>query len=148
IDFELSEMQDTVRQMIHWLAENEIRPIALEADRNHRIPDAFLLKCREMGLSSGGLSKRFGGEGEGVGEVKDQKQLKQTNRVAVIGAEEMAWGDPAVILTLPGPGLGGPPVEIMGTTEQKEKYLSIFKDPKPLWGAYGLTEPVAGSDVA
>ena len=39
IDFELSEMQDTVRQMVHWLAETEIRPIALEADRNHKIPD-------------------------------------------------------------------------------------------------------------
>jgi acyl-CoA dehydrogenase len=36
----------------------------------------------------------------------------------------------------------------MGTTEQKEKYLGIFKSDEPLWGAYGLTEPVAGSDVA
>src|SRR3954469_24409030 len=98
IDFELSEMQDTVRQMVHWLAETEIRPIALEADRNHRIPDAFLQKCREMGISSGGLAKRYGGENDGVGEEKDKQQIKQTNRVSVIASEEMAWGDPAVIL--------------------------------------------------
>jgi acyl-CoA dehydrogenase len=148
IDFTPSEMQDTVRQMIHWLAETEIRPIALEADRNHRIPDEFIKKMREMNISSGGLSKKYGGEGGGAGEKKDQQGVKQVNRVAVIASEEMAWGDPAVILTLPGPGLGGPPVEIMGTPEQKEKYLGIFKAPEPLWGAYGLTEPVAGSDVA
>ncbi len=148
IDFTLSEMQDTVRQMVHWLAENEIRPIALEADRTHRIPDAFLRKAKELGISSGAISKRAGLDGDGVGATPDKKGVKQTNRVAVIGAEEMAWGDPAVILTLPGPGLGGPPVEFMGTPEQKEKYLGIFKSDEPLWGAYGLTEPVAGSDVA
>jgi acyl-CoA dehydrogenase len=148
IDFTLSEMQDTVRQMVHWLAENEIRPLALEADRTHKIPDAFLLKMREMNISSGAIGKSYGGPGEGVGGDKDKKGVKQSNRIAVIGAEEMAWGDPSVILTLPGPGLGGPPVEIMGTPEQKQKYLSIFKAPEPLWGAYGLTEPAAGSDVA
>lgn len=148
IDFTLSEMQDTVRQMVHWLAENEIRPIALEADRTHQIPDAFLRKAKELGISSGAISRRAGGEGDGLGGTGDSKGVKQTNRIAVIGAEEMAWGDPAVILTLPGPGLGGPPVELMGTTEQKDKYLGIFKSPEPLWGAYGLTEPVAGSDVA
>jgi acyl-CoA dehydrogenase len=148
IDFTLSEMQDTVRQMVHWLAENEIRPIALEADRNHKIPDEFLRKMREMNISSGAISRKYGGDGDGAGGEKDKKGVKQNNRVAVIGAEEMAWGDPAVILTMPGPGLGGPPVEIMGTPEQKQKYLGIFKSPEPLWGAYGLTEPVAGSDVA
>src|SRR6185436_5808616 len=148
IDFTLSEMQDTVRQMVHWIAENEIRPIALESDRNHRIPDEFLKKMREMNISSGAISRKYGGDGDGAGGEKDKKGVTQKNRVAVIGAEEMAWGDPAVILTMPGPGLGGPPVEFMGTPEQKEKYLGIFKDPEPKWGAYGLTEPVAGSDVA
>src|SRR6185436_3782479 len=97
-----------------WLAENEVRPIALEADRTHQIPEAFLLKMKELGISSGSISKRAGGDGDGVGENKDGKGVKQTNRVACIGAEEMAWGDPAVILTMAGPGLGGPPVEYMG----------------------------------
>ncbi len=148
ISFALSEMQDNVRQMIHWFAENEVRPIALEADRSHSIPMAFHQKVKDLGISMGGLPKELGGEGGGLGGQKDGKGIKQGNRLAVIGAEEMAWGDPAVILSLPGPGLGGPPVNIMGTAEQKKKYLSIFKDEQPRWGAYGLTEPVAGSDVA
>src|SRR3954469_3836951 len=125
IDFTLSETQDMVKQMLHWFAENEVRPLALEADRTHRIPPEFLQKVKDLGISMGGLPKELGGEGEGLGEQKE-KGIKQATRLAVLGAETMAWGDPAVILTLPGPGLGGPPVAIMGTPEQKQKYLSVF----------------------
>src|SRR4051794_33524243 len=114
IDFSLSEQQENVRGMIHWFAENEVRPIALEADRAHRIPAEFLQKVKDLGISMGGLPKELGGEAEGLGEKKD-KGIKQANRLAVLGAEEMAWGDPAIILTLPGPGLGGPLIAIMGT---------------------------------
>jgi acyl-CoA dehydrogenase len=68
----------------------------------------------------------------------------------VISAEEMAWGDAALLLCLPGPGLGGPPVRSSGTPEQKERFFSIFRDMSNglKWGAYALTEPGAGSDVA
>jgi acyl-CoA dehydrogenase len=148
IDFQLSEMQDNIRQMVHWFAENEVRPISLEADRTHQIPREFLIKVKEMGITMGPVPASVGGEGDGAGEKKDKKGTKQSNRLSVIGAEELAWGDPGVILSLPGPGLGGPPINIMGTAAQKERYLSIFKDPEPRWGAYGLTEPGAGSDVA
>jgi acyl-CoA dehydrogenase len=148
IDFTLSETQDMVKQMLHWFAENEVRPLALEADRTHQIPLEFLQKVKDLGISMGGLPKELGGEGEGMGASKDKGGIKQSNRIAIIGAEELAWGDPALILTLPGPGLGGPPVAFMGTPEQKAKYLGIFKAKEPKWGAYGLTEPGAGSDVA
>lgn len=148
VDFELSEAQDNVRQMVHWFAENEVRPIALEADRSHQIPIEFLRKVKELGITMGPLPKELGGEGDGAGEKKDKRGTSQNNRISVIACEEMAWGDPAVILSLPGPGLGGPPVLFMGTPEQKVRYMSVFKDPSPKWGAYGLTEPGAGSDVA
>jgi acyl-CoA dehydrogenase len=52
---------------------------------------------------------------------------------------------------MPGPGLGGPPVRGSGTAEQKKRFFGVFRDMEtgPLqWGAYGLTEPNAGSDVA
>ena len=71
--------------------------------------------------------------------------------LGVLGAEEMAWGDAGCCSCLPGPGLGGPPVRSTGTPEQKKRFFGVFKDmtPAPLnWGAYGLTEPGAGSDVA
>jgi acyl-CoA dehydrogenase len=148
IDFQLSELQDNIRQMVHWFAENEVRPLALEADRTGQVSMAFLKKVKELGISMGPVPSSAGGEGDGAGENKDKKGVKQSNRLGAIGAEELAWGDPAVILGLPGPGLGGPPISIMGTPEQKQRWLSIFKDEEPRWGAYGLTEPGAGSDVA
>src|SRR6266511_2180434 len=112
MNFELSEIQENVRAMVHWFAENEIRPIALEADRAHQVPMSFLRKVKDTGISMGPLPKDFGDD---VGEKKDKKGVRKSNRIEVIGAEEMAWGDPAVILTLPGPGLGGPPISFMGT---------------------------------
>src|SRR5690625_6492473 len=60
----------------------------------------------------------------------------------------MAWGDPAIALSLPGAGLGGPPIQSSGTPEQQERFLPIFTNDKPRWGAYALTEPEAGSDAS
>src|SRR5256885_16885172 len=47
-----------------------------------------------------------------------------------------------------GPGRGGPPVQFTGTPEQRARFFGVFKQPGLHWGAYGLTEPGAGSDVA
>lgn len=148
VDLRINETQDIVRQMVHGFAENEVRPLGLEADRTHRVPDAFFGQVRAIGLQLGPISHKYGGEGDGVGGVRDSRGKKQANRIAAIGAEEMSWGDAALLMTLPGPGLGGPPVNLMGTPEQKRRWLSIFGDPEPRWGAYALTEPGAGSDVS
>jgi acyl-CoA dehydrogenase len=149
IDFEVDPKIATLREMIRWFAANEVRPRALEADRDEGVSDEFIRKCHALGIQSGGVPKELGGEGDGIGEKTDRSGHKITGRLAVIGAEEMAWGDPGVILCFPGPGLGGPPVAATGTPEQKRRFLSIFKDPDtPRWGAYATTEPGCGSDVA
>jgi acyl-CoA dehydrogenase len=147
IDLELTDAQRNVREMLHWFAKNEMRPVALEADRKKEVPLAFLKKTMEMGLAGGGApAEKSEDEESGSGAKKE----KQNNRLGVIGGEELAWGDPALILTFPGPGLGGPPVQITGTPDQKERAFAVFKEDKenPHWGAYALTEPGAGSDVA
>ncbi len=149
IDFELSDSQKNIREMVRWFAREEVRPIALESDKNHEVPLEFLKKSMALGLGSGTRPKALGGDGEGAGEEKDAKGTKQGNRVSIILGEEIAWGDPAVVLCFPGPGLGGPPVQFTGTPEQKRRAFGIFKsDDVPRWGAYALTEPAAGSDVA
>lgn len=142
IDFELTETQRAVRDFLHWVAEHEIRPVALQADEEGNVPLELLRRLKELGVTLDTLPG--GGASGGDGEAPEH----QRNRLAVLAAEELAWGDAAVAISLPGAGLGGPPVQLMGTPEQKERFLGIFRDPEPRWGAYALTEPEAGSDVA
>jgi acyl-CoA dehydrogenase len=95
------------------------------------------------------VPKNLGGEGDGLGGEKDKRGKRSTNRLACMASEELAWADPSIILNIPGPGLGAPPVRFMGTPEQQQRFFSVFKDlERPHFGAYGLTEPGAGSDVA
>ena len=49
ISFELSEQQKQIKEMTHWFAENEIRPIAMEADRLGKVPDEWLDKINRKG---------------------------------------------------------------------------------------------------
>ncbi|EGK13412.1 acyl-CoA dehydrogenase [Desmospora sp. 8437] len=148
ISYKLSSHQQQVKDVVHWFAENEMRPISLEADKMGRVPDDWLNKINQLGIQ---LNTSSFGEDKKSSQKsgKKAKSERQANRLAVIATEELGWGDPAIALTLPGPGLGGPPVQSSGTPEQKERFLSIFsKDEPPRWGAYALTEPEAGSDVS
>lgn len=144
IDFKLSEQQNQIKEMTHWFAENEIRPIAMEAEKLGRVPDDWLDNVNKMGIQ---LNTSAVGGGSG-GSKSGKKKEREGNRMGVLATEEMAWGDPAVTLSLPGAGLGGPPVQSSGTPEQQERFLSMFTSDEPRWGAYALTEPEAGSDAS
>ncbi|MBY6270891.1 acyl-CoA dehydrogenase family protein [Caldibacillus debilis] len=143
ISFELSERQKQMQELAHWFAEHEIRPIAMEAERLKQVPGDWLEKVNKMGIHLN-PSSFAGGRGKSGGTKKEN----EANRMGVIAMEELAWGDAAVTLSLPGPGLGGPPIQTSGTDEQKERFLSIFTADEPRWGAYALTEPEAGSDAS
>jgi len=130
--------------MAHYLAEHRIRPISLEADKNKGFSDELLLEFQDMGITSGMTSELSVSADE-----SKESQRSEKNMLSVIGAEEMAWGDASLPISLPGPGLGGPPVRNTGTPEQQERFFAPFKRKGELrWGAYALTEPGAGSDVS
>jgi acyl-CoA dehydrogenase len=154
IEFSLTRRQLELKEATRGLCEAVVRPQSLAWDRAHAIPDEFLLKLALLAQSTGGqmaLASAAPNTGEG-GETKDlaTKKKNSANVNTLIAAEELTWGDGALLLSLPGPGLGGPPVRASGTPEQKERFLGIFADPTEAlrWGAYALTEPGAGSDVA
>jgi acyl-CoA dehydrogenase len=160
IDFELSDSQRQLWDALNQLGKNIIRPQSLAWDRNHGVPEDFLRNFVRMAAAFGGIadSSRFIGSEEDDAVAKRDRERKSgrqssANRSAAIASEALGWADAALLLCLPGPGLGGPPVRSSGTVEQKRRFFGIFKgmldEGQPLkWGAYGLTEPGAGSDVA
>lgn len=148
ISFTLSDQQEQIKEVTHWFAANEIRPIALEAEKLGDVPEDWLYKINQMGIQLNTSFSSGGGGGQSGSKSSGKKREREGNRMAVIATEEIAWGDPAIALSLPGAGLGGPPIESSGTEEQKERFLSIFTADEPRWGAYALTEPEAGSDAS
>lgn len=141
VEFTLTDGQKNIREFLHWFAREKIRPRAAEADRLETVPDDLLLEMKQMGMSMDRTVPSDAGRAGGTGE-------KQSNRNSVISTEELAWGDAAITMTLPGAGLGGPPVQAFGTPEQRERFFSVFRAEEPRWGAYATTEPECGSDVA
>src|SRR5689334_4579193 len=86
-DFTLTEQQESMREMAHDFAEQEIRPVAWEYDKDGTWPEAIIDKAWELGLMNSHLPERYGGAGVSYLEG------------CLIG-EELAWGCAAVATTL------------------------------------------------
>ena len=151
VDFEIPAGFLNIIEMIKWLGKEYMRPLGIEADRKGEAipPDhPFFYKCAELGMQSRAVADDI--ERKKKDDAGEKAKTERfAARLAVVMAEEAAYWDRGVAVALPGPGLGGPPISIMGTDEQKKRFLSIFRTTeKPLWGAFAMTEPGAGSDVA
>lgn len=130
----MRESADKLAARTRAFARAHMRPFALAADAAKAPPPQFLAAAVAAGV--------------GLGTADPGRDPGFTYRDAVIAAEELAWGDAALTLCLPGPGLGGSPLAVMGTAEQRRRLMGMLAGPEPRWGAYAVTEPEAGSDVA
>ena len=101
IDFELDETVATIRDLVHAFAEQTLRPLAREADEKGELPTDVI---RQLGQLAGNRATIMAEER--VEASSEQKPIGAM--VGVIGSEELAWGDPAVLLNIPGPGLRHP----------------------------------------
>ncbi len=143
IDFELPKEIQQVRDMVHMVAENAMRPIARQYDeREHEKPWDFLNMMWQASQTANPVT--FGGDGKQKGA--DRRSLR--NLQAVVTIEELSWGDAGLYLSIPNPGLGGAAVAAAGTPEQKERFLARFRSGAPKWGAMAITEPHCGSDTS
>jgi acyl-CoA dehydrogenase len=129
--------------MLQWLGKEYLRPLGIEADQLDRAIPAdhpFFQKVVEMGL---------GARGPGGGGGDRREGPSKRARLGVLLGEEASYWDRGAAVALPGPGLGASTIQAMGTDEQKERFMAPFKGKdRPRWGAFAMTEPHAGSDVA
>ncbi|MBX3125140.1 MAG: acyl-CoA dehydrogenase family protein [Polyangiaceae bacterium] len=148
-ELELNGQQRMLKDALADLGKNVVRPQSLSWDRKKDIDPEFLRTFYGMSQALKGDANPMEDFQEGP-KHRDTSKPSQANRTAAIGAEELAWADASIMLSLPGAGLGGPPLRGSGTPEQRERFFGIFRDmtDELKWGAYGLTEPGAGSDVA
>jgi alkylation response protein AidB-like acyl-CoA dehydrogenase len=134
VDFDLSAEHEQFRSVVRDFAVGEIAPHAATWDEEHLFPTDVVLAMGQMGLFGLVFPEKWGG-GDG-----DFASL-------CIAIEEIGRVDQSVGITLSaGVGLGANPIYRFGTEEQQHRWLPDLVAGRAL-GAFGLTEPDAGSDA-
>lgn len=134
MDFELSEQHLALRRMVRDFAEKEIAPLAQKLDESGDFPYEVVRQMGELGFMGLPFTEEYGGSGADTLSY-------------VIAVEEIARVDCSVALTMEANvSLAGYPLYRFGTEEQKQRWLVPLAQGKIL-GAFGLTEPDAGSDI-
>jgi butyryl-CoA dehydrogenase len=135
MNFSLTKEQELVQQMVREFAETEVKPIAAEIDETERFPMENVQKMAKYGMMGIPFAKEYGGAG---GDTLSY----------IIAVEELSkvCGTTGVILSAH-TSLCASLINQFGTPEQKEKYLVPLAKGEKI-GAFGLTEPNAGTDAA
>ena len=135
MDFHLSREHEMIRKMYREFAETEVKPLAEEIDEEERFPMETVEKMAKLGMMGIYFPKKYGGAG---GDVLSYAMC----------VEELAkvCGTTAVIVSAH-TSLCCAPIFENGTEEQKMKYLPDLLSGKKI-GAFGLTEPNAGTDAS
>jgi len=132
--FELTDEQKMLQKMIREFAEEEVAPGAIERDRTKTFPKEIFKKLGELGILGLPFPEKYGGGGA------------DTISFAIV-VEELSRACGSTGITYSAHvSLGGAPLNLFGTEEQKQKYLVPICTGEAL-GAFGLTEPGAGSDA-
>jgi alkylation response protein AidB-like acyl-CoA dehydrogenase len=135
MDFRLSDEQHILRRTVREFAEAEIAPHVMAWDEAQEFPDALVGKLAALGLMGIQFPEVYGG-------------AAMTAVDYCICIEELARVDPAVALSVAAHnGLCSAHIFMFGSEAQRERYLPRLARGETL-GAWGLTEPTAGSDAA
>lgn len=134
MNFELTREQTMIQKMVRDFANEVIQPRAIETDVQAKFPADILKEMGELGLMGIPFPEEYGGSnGDTISYV--------------IAAEEIARVCASTALSYVATvSLGASPIYYFGTEEQKQTYLTPLAQGKEL-GAFGLTEPNAGSDA-
>ncbi len=134
MDFDLSNEHRLIQNTVRDFAQQEVAPAAEELDREKRFPYEIVAKLGDLGLMGIPFPERYGGGGG-------------DSLAYAIAVEELTRVDSSVAITLCAhTSLGTQPIYLFGDEEQKREWLPQLCSGRKL-GAFGLTEPEAGSDA-
>jgi short-chain 2-methylacyl-CoA dehydrogenase len=134
MDFDLSPDHELIRRTVREFAEAEVAPVAEELDRTKSFPYEIVAQLGKLGLMGIPFPQEYGGGG---GDTL----------AYALAVEELTRVDSSVAITLCAhTSLGTQPIYLFGTEEQKREWMPQLCSGEKL-GAFGLTEPEAGSDA-
>src|SRR5919199_6994767 len=134
MDFDLSPDHELIRRTVRDFAEQQVGPVAEELDRHKRFPYEIVRQLGDLGLMGIPFPEEYGGAGA-------------DSLAYALAVEELTRVDSSVAITMCAhTSLGTQPIYLYGTDEQKRRYLPDLCAGRKL-GAFGLTEPEAGSDA-
>lgn len=133
--FKTTDEHEALRKKVREFAEAEVKPIAFQLDQGNEFPEEIVKKMgSELNIMGLPYEEEYGGAGKDVISY-------------AIAVEELSRVDGGVGVILSAhTSLGSYPIEAFGTDEQKKKYLVPLAKGEKI-GAFGLTEPEAGSDA-
>ena len=135
MDFTLSKEHDMARTLFRDFAQNEVKPFAQEVDETEQFPTETVEKMKKLGFMGIPIPKEYGGQG--CDTLTYAMCIEELSKVC---------GTTGVIVSAH-TSLCAEPIKKFGTPEQKEKYLIPLSNGTKL-GAFGLTEPGAGTDAS
>lgn len=130
--YQLTELQQNIKELCEQIAEEKIKPVRAHYDETGEFPHEIMKVFAETGLFGLFIEEKYGGMGGGVMDL-------------VIAVETLSKVCSGIALGLAATALGTYPIILFGSEEQKQKYL-----PRVASGtlaAFALTEPEAGSDA-
>lgn len=134
MNFDLTQEQQMIRKAIREFADEVVAPGAIERDKTKEFPQQVFKQLADMGMMGLPFGEEYGGAGA------------DTVSFAIV-TEELSRACASTGITYSAHiSLGGAPLNLFGTEEQKQKYLVPICTGES-FGAFGLTEPNAGSDA-
>ena len=135
MDYKLNEQYEGMRQMFRKFAEAEVQPMAITIDETHEFPVENVRKMQKLGYFGIPYAEEFGGAGGDtltyVLAVEELSRVCASTGVIVSAHTSLCCGA----------------IDKFGNEDQKKKYLTALASGKAL-GAFGLTEPDAGTDAS
>jgi acyl-CoA dehydrogenase len=133
MDFQMTEERKLIQNLAREFARNEIAPIAARCDQEARFPMEVFHKLRDVGLVNLTVPETYGGPGLGGLEV-------------ALVTEQLGWGCAGITGAVGINTIVADVFHSAGTEAQRQRIFGRLMDGE--WGAYAVTEPSAGSDVA